>query len=260
MFPYLDANGFRLRTLMQGSDAQHLETSFPGWIQQTINSWSSRINAQLRKRYGNGGASGNALPLGQHAPELVAAGTAPPPLTLSGRPVLGSMIVLVAITLAGALGTATGKWSSDNGVTWTAFTSASAVPMTGTGLTIGMPAALYSLDNAYAAATPVPETVLQWITILTTWDGYQKRGRNPQDPLMTDLRDDRTRVLAEVAEAANSNTGLFDLPVSEDVDSAVTTGGPLFYSESSPYVSADRQECAGRQEDMAGFGTIGGGR
>lgn len=259
MFDYLDVKGFLDRSTLQSGDVQHLETVYPGWILQALRSWSSRINAQLRKRYGNAGScGGNALPLGQSPPELVPQGTFPPPLTLSGRPVLGCMLLLVQITAAGALGTAVIRWSPDNGVTWNAATSAASVVLTGTGLTLGMGVGPYALDNAYAAATPVPETVLLWLATLVTWDCYTKRGRNPQDPLILDLKEDRVRVLAEVAEAANSKDGLFDLPVSEDLDSAVTTAGPLFYSESSPFVSADRQERDGICEDARGFGTMGG--
>lgn len=261
MFPYLDLPGFSRRvTAITEEDVERIEETYPGWVQQDINSWSSRINAQLRKRLGSARmGEGSALPLGQLPPALIPQGTAPPPLTLSGRPVLGSLMILVAITTGGALGAAILKWSPDNGVTWvTGVTSAASVVLTGTGLTLGMATATYATDNAYSAATPVPETVLQWLTILVSWDCYNKRGRNPQDPLIVDLKEDRVRVLAEVAQAANSQDGLFDLPVSEDLDSAIKTGGPLFYSESSPFVSADRQEREGRIEDDHGFGTIGG--
>lgn len=258
MFPYLDLNGFKLRTVMPGGDVEALETRYPGWILQCLFSWSSRLNSQLRKRYGDNPRNAGKLPLGQNAPALEAQGTAPPALALTGRPVLGSMIVLVAITTGGAIGTAVLKWSSDNGVTWTQnVTSAPTIVLGATGLTLVMTAGTYSTDNQYAAAPPVPETVLQWLTILVTWDAYQKRGRNPQDPLIEDLKLDRDRVLAEVNEAADSKDGRFDLPVSEDLDSAVSTGGPLFYSESSPFVSADRQEREGRVEDAIGFGTVG---
>lgn len=259
-FSAIDLLGFKLRTVMPDSDVAALEGKNPGWLQQNLNSWTSRIYAQLRKRYGNGApGAGDSLPLGQQPPALEAQGTLPPALTLTGRPVLGSMIVLVKVPTPGPLGTAAIAWSRDNGVIWSPpIVSAASIVLTGTGLTLVMASDTYSADNTYAAATPIPETVLQWITILTTWDAYQKRGRNPQDPLIVDLKDDRARVLAEVLEASNSKDGLYDLPVSEDLDSAVTTGGPLFYSESSPFVSADRQEAEGRLEDARGFGTMGG--
>lgn len=256
-FPYLDLDGFRARSILPDTDITALEQRYPGWLAQSISSWTSRINAQLRKRYGVGAYAGNALPLGQTPPALLSAGTAPPLCALVGRPTLGSAETIVQITNAGALGFAVLRWSADNGRAWTSGIVSAATVSLWHGLTLAMGVGAYSADNVYYAATPVPETVLLWLTILVTWDAYQKRGRNPQDPLILDLKEDRVRVLAEIAQAADSKDGLFDLPASEDVDSAITTGGPIFYSESSPFVSADRQQCVGTIEDCAGFGSIG---
>ena len=263
MYPYLDLTGFKARTTLVKSDVDFLEAQYPGWLVQTITSWTSRINAQLRKRYGQAKVGQrNALPLGQDPPELLYTGSsapgAAPALALVGRPTVGSMQIVVQVTTPGALGTAAFQWSKDKGVTWeaTGVPSAASVVLTGSGLTLTMADVAYATSDSYEASTPVPETVLQWLAILVSWDAFTKRGRNPEDPLIADLRDDRTRVLTEVDQAANSNDGRFDLPINEEADSAVTTGGPLFYTESSPFVSADRQERDGRLEDEAGFGTV----
>jgi hypothetical protein len=259
VYPYLSREGFTRRTVLPTERVRLLESSSPGWIDQNLMSWQSRINAQLRKRYGNARRLGrDSLPLGQDPPVLLAAGTMPPALALTGRPVLGCFEMRVQITTAGALTVAILQWSDDGGRSWTTdVASAAAIVLGRTGMTLVMPAGAYGADNVYAAATPVPETVLQWQQILCTWDCYQKLGRNPSDPFIDDLRADRERVLKEIEQAANSKDGLFDLPVSDDADSAVTTAGPLAYTENSPYVGADIQERLGRAEDARDLG-IGG--
>lgn len=232
-------------------EATGVEESNPGFTAARIAIQSSYINGRLRKRYGNNGAS-NSLPLGQAAPALVKAGTSAPDVTLQGRPVWGSMLLRVEITSGGGLGTAVFRWSSDDGITWVAgVLTAASVVLGATGLLATFADGTYSTDNVYAAAPPVPEIVLGWITTLVTDDLYRKRGRDPQDPAMVDLRDDVTRTLGEIKEAADSKDGLFDLPVSEDLDSAVTTGGPLGYSETSPYVWPVIEKSVGQSEDIA---------
>ena len=97
-------------------------------------------------------------------------------------------------------------------------------------------------------ATP-PESVLGWLTALVTLDVLRKRGLNPADPAAEMYAKDVERAMAELKEAADSKDGLFDLPAVDDGDSAVTTGGPLGYSETSPYVWADIERNIGRNED-----------
>ncbi len=97
---------------------------------------------------------------------------------------------------------------------------------------------------------PVPEILLGWLTALVSLDVMRKRGLNPQDPAAQMLADDATKAEAEVKEAADSKDGLFDLEGQEaSASSSVSTGGPLGYSETSPYVWADRERVAGRVED-----------
>jgi hypothetical protein len=250
VFPYLDLAGFGRRTSMPASEVAYVEADSPGFTASRIAVRSSWINGRLRKRYGNGRA-GNSLPLGQMTPTLIAAGTAPPGAQLSGRPTLGSVAIAIKIPTGGALGVAQMQVSTDGGLTFgpTVITGAS-FPIVGTGMTVSFSGTgSFSTDNVYAAATPVPEIVLGWLTSLVTFDLYSRRGINPADPTYEMLTKECERVEAEVKEAADSKDGLFDLPTSEDQDSAVTTGGPLGFSDASPYAWQDRQVDRGRAQD-----------
>lgn len=258
MNPYLDKQGFRNRSVMADGEILLVENDSPGFLATRIAMRSSYINGRLRKRYGNAGSPlGNSLPFGQTAPALIAQGTNPPNVTLTGRPILGCMQFQIIITTGGALGSAAFKWSSDNGVTFTSgVLTAATVTLGSTGVIANFSTGTYSTDNSYASDTCVPEIVLSWLTVLVTDDMYRKRGRDPQDPAMADLKEDVVTALAEIKEAADGDTGLFDLPSSEDTDSAVTTGGPLGYSEASPYVWTDIEARRGREEDYNGGGTL----
>jgi hypothetical protein len=247
---------------MPSNDVDRMENQDPGFTVQRIASRSSGINGRLRKRYGNG-KYGNGLPLGQLAPALLSAGTSPPVALLTGRPTLGSMQIGIIITTPGALGAAVCKFTLDGAVTYTAgVTVNSSVALNSasmqSGLTAQFPVGNYGSDNQYAAATPVPEIVLDWLTVQVTADLYAKRGANPEDPQMQWLREDLTRVYEEIKEAADSKDGLFDLPTSEDLDSAVTTGGPLGCSDGSPYAWQDRQARRGGAQDARQYGGPGG--
>lgn len=98
-------------------------------------------------------------------------------------------------------------------------------------------------------SSPYPEIILDWITRIVTYETLRKRGLNPQDPVAELYRADAERALAELKEAADSKDGLFDLPSPEEGDSNVSTGGPLGYSEASPYVWQNIQGEQGRFED-----------
>lgn len=102
---------------------------------------------------------------------------------------------------------------------------------------------------------PVPETILGWLTAFVTLDILRKRGLNPQDTTADFLVADVAKAEAEVKEASDSKDGLFDLPSPEGGGSNVTTGGPLGYSETSPYVWVSKQLQAGIAEDVSGDGT-----
>lgn len=51
MAGFLTFDGFKSRTIMPSSVVDQLEQERPGWIQTRLDSRSSRIYAQLRKRY-----------------------------------------------------------------------------------------------------------------------------------------------------------------------------------------------------------------
>ena len=104
--------------------------------------------------------------------------------------------------------------------------------------------------NLPFAGPPYPEAVLEWLTKIVTWEGYQKRGFDPADETMKDVRDAATQADLEIKEAADGVVGLFDLPVADGSSgSAVGKGTPLVYSETSPYRWTGLQRDAGRQED-----------
>lgn len=250
-FPALDLATFKLRSVMPSADVDIVEKKQPGFTVQRIASRTSWLYSRLRKRYGK------SIPFGQTAPLLLASGTFAPgaaAVTLVGRPTLGALLMVLQITTGGPLGTAIFKWSGDGGSTWTeSVTTAPSVPLGTTGMLAVFPTASYGTDNAYAAATPVPEAFLDWLTVLVSIDDYDKRGASPQDPALVRLTDRYQAVLVEVKEAADSESGLFDLPTSEDEGSAITTGGPMGSSSASPYVSFDEQSRRGRAEDARSY-------
>lgn len=258
-FPALDAVGFQRRSVLPTEYVNDVELRAAGFFVQREQAWRSRVYAQLRKRYGRG-TRADSLPFGASPSPLVATGTAPPQIILSGVPSLGCIELQIKVTTPGPVGTAVFQWSSDNGVTWTTSVSTAASVVLGTtGITAAFGAGTYSADNLYVAETPVPSTILGWLVALLNVDILRKRGVNADDPQMALLVQEKADALAEVAQAANSQDGLFDLPTNDDgATSAVTTGGVLSYSESSPFVSADRQEFEGRLEDERGFGSFGG--
>jgi hypothetical protein len=105
---------------------------------------------------------------------------------------------------------------------------------------------------------PAPVIVQEWLTCIVTVDVWLRRGVSGTDQQYTTYSDQRTQALTEIKEAADSDTGLYDLPLlaSGVGGSAISLGGPRSYSEASPYVWADQQACIGRTEDDTGEGTI----
>lgn len=91
-------------------------------------------------------------------------------------------------------------------------------------------------------ASPYPEAVLDWLTRLVTPLAYNKRGINRSDQQFEEIKEQAKDVGLEVADAANSETGRFDLPLRSNVEtSGIERGMPLVYSELSPYTDADMQ-------------------
>ncbi len=100
-------------------------------------------------------------------------------------------------------------------------------------------------------ALPYPESALGWLTALVTLALYQRRGFNPssaENELIAKAAEDAK---LEIKEAADSNEGLYDLPIRADAPetTGVSAGGPYGYSEASPYVWMDRQRETATDED-----------
>lgn len=105
-------------------------------------------------------------------------------------------------------------------------------------------------------SAPYPKAILRWLTKIVTRSAYLKRGVDPNDAQIEEVFTDAADVWVQIKEAADSVDGLFDLPLRSNTSaSAITKGGPLGYSEASPFVSTDRQRDTGRDEDAAGTGT-----
>lgn len=116
------------------------------------------------------------------------------------------------------------------------------------------------LRKRYAVpfTAPYPVKVRAWVSRLVTREAYLRRGIDPTDSQWSTINDAAERVLTEILEAANSETGLFDLPLRADTSaSGISAPKPLGYSESSPYVWTDRQSSAARDEDANGEGSYG---
>ena len=89
---------------------------------------------------------------------------------------------------------------------------------------------------------PVPEVVCGWVTDIVTPELYFRRGWDPAEAQSAAILAAAERARAEIKEAADSNEGLWDLPILETSTSeGITKSGPLFYSEASPYSWTDVQ-------------------
>lgn len=85
-------------------------------------------------------------------PPLIAAGTSPPAVTLTG---VGNdrYQFVIAITTGGALGTAVFEWSSNGGATYTtSVATAATVTLGSTGVTANFPSGTYSTNNVYTSS------------------------------------------------------------------------------------------------------------
>lgn len=254
-FPYDSLAGVMARSALRPSYFQDVEELYPGFTVQSIASHQSYINGRLRKR------CGRSLPFGQGPPPLEGAGLNPPAVSLQGRAVVGSVIIQLKLIAGGPLGTATFQWSQDAGQSWSGTAPTAATFALGaTGLVAAFPVGTYDATNVYAASPPVPEIILKWLNYLVSRDVLERHGANTQDPFVIARTADATTARAELLEAANSKDGLFDLPTQDDEGSAISTGGPFFYSETSPYVSQDIQERRGALEDEEGRGRFRDGR
>jgi phage gp36-like protein len=116
------------------------------------------------------------------------------------------------------------------------------------------------LRKRYAVpfALPYPETVKVWLAHIVTVLVMLKRGVDPNDEQFAEIKALAQQAHDEVKEAADGELGLWDLPLRADTtESGISRGGPLGYSEQSPYVAFDLQSEAGRLEDRNGRGSDG---
>jgi hypothetical protein len=253
-FPYDDLAGVAGRSNLDPTYFQDVEEKQPGYTAESILSHQSYIEGRLRKR------CGRSLPFGQSPPKLDSAGLNPPAVSLQGRAVVGSVRMQIQIPLGGPLGTATFQWSQDAGASWSVTAPTAATVLLGaTGLVVVFPPGTYDVSNVYAASPPVPRIILKWLNKLVTADVLERHGP-PQERFGQMVQDEAKTARDELLEAANSRDGLFDLPTQDDQGSAVSTGGPFFYSETSPYVSQDIQERRGAREDESERGRFRDGR
>jgi hypothetical protein len=104
--------------------------------------------------------------------------------------------------------------------------------------------------------SPYPAAVTDWLARLVTLQCYLRRGVDSTDAQFVQIKADADAATAELKEAADAKEGLFELPLRADTDAdGVTRGGPLAYSEQSPYVWTNSQGTTGREEDASGSGT-----
>lgn len=97
--------------------------------------------------------------------------------------------------------------------------------------------------------SPYPVIAVGWVNRIVTWRCLIKRGIDPTDQQFAQIVKDSDSAYEEIAKAADSEIGLFDLPLRADNPRSAIAYGPRVYSEQSPYVGFDRQRQTARQED-----------
>lgn len=103
--------------------------------------------------------------------------------------------------------------------------------------------------------TPYPVAVKGWLNRLVTLRVYLRRGVDPGDRQVAEIKLDAESAQAEIKEAADAKDGLYELPLRADTTAGgVKRGTPRVYSEASPYVGFDVQKERGRREDGTGSG------
>ena len=108
------------------------------------------------------------------------------------------------------------------------------------------------LRKRYAApfAAPYPEAVKDWLARIVTPVCYLRLGTNPTDEQAGEIKADRDLAEKEVLEAAESEKGLFDLPLRQDTSaSGIAKQGPKVSSQASPYAWMNGQRARARGDD-----------
>lgn len=90
--------------------------------------------------------------------------------------------------------------------------------------------------------SPVPEIVKGWVLRIATPRAYIRLGVNPSDMQFESLRVDADEAWKEIAEAADAQNGLYDLPLlAGSSSSGISTPATFGYSEATPYGFLDSQ-------------------
>lgn len=105
---------------------------------------------------------------------------------------------------------------------------------------------------------PVPEVVRGWLARLVTFEVWQRRGWDPQDPQAVQIQRAADVARDDVKEAADAVQGLYDIPLLNGEGKSLLSKPRTFgYSEASPYVWTDEQVVTGSYEDDNGGGSYG---
>ncbi len=101
------------------------------------------------------------------------------------------------------------------------------------------------LAKRYATpfASPAPEPVLNWLTRLVTTQLYFKVGFDPTDAQAAQIMADQAVVMAELKEAANAATGMYELPLRSDQPTSRGIAKRSFIgrADQTPFDWQDRQ-------------------
>lgn len=103
---------------------------------------------------------------------------------------------------------------------------------------------------------PAPIAVQGWVVNLVQPSIELKRGVGPESSNIDEYKRLAQETVAEIKEAADAESGLFDLPLRGDTDATgIARGAALVYTETSPYVQADVQAELAHEEDRTRYGS-----
>lgn len=105
-------------------------------------------------------------------------------------------------------------------------------------------------------SSPYPYILGEWITHVVSLRVLLKGGVRADDEQYVTYKELHDQALKDITEAANGQSGLFDIALQDNASATgITRGGPASYTEASPYVGFDVQAELGREEDSAKEGS-----